>query len=64
MFFSRDLDISGNTEAVVSLRNAIDNFDGSIAASVADLFGPPGRATLYLLRRMASPRPALEQHSP
>lgn len=53
MFFSRDLDISGDTEAVVTLRNAIDDVDGSIAATVADLFGPPGRAVLALLRRMA-----------
>lgn len=50
-FFSRDLTISGNTEAVVSLRNALDDVDGSIAQEVADLFGPPGRAVLGLLRR-------------
>lgn len=50
-FFSRDLTISGNTEAVVSLRNAIDDIDGSIAQETADLFGPPGRAILNILRR-------------
>lgn len=50
-FFSRDLDVSGNTEAVVSLRNALDDVDGSIAQETADLFGPPGRAVLGLLRR-------------
>jgi predicted lipid carrier protein YhbT len=54
MFFSRELDITGNTEAVVSLRNAIDNVDGSIAATVAEMFGPPGRAVLALLRRAAT----------
>lgn len=53
MFFSRDLDITGNTEAVVSLRNALDDVDGSIAGSVADMFGPPGRMTLTGLRRAA-----------
>lgn len=51
MFFSRALTISGNVEAVVSLRNALDDVDGSIAESVAGLFGPPGRAALDLLRR-------------
>ena len=50
-FFSRDLTISGNTEAVVSLRNALDDMDGCFAQETADLFGPPGRAVLGLLRR-------------
>ncbi len=50
-FFSRDLTITGNTEAVVRLRNALDDVDGSIAEEAADLFGPPGRAILARLRR-------------
>lgn len=53
-FFSRDLEISGNTEAVVSLRNALDNVEGSIAQETADLFGPPGRVVLDLLRRRSN----------
>lgn len=56
LFFSRDLTVSGNTEAVVSLRNAIDDMDLSLAASAADAFGPPGRAALALLRRIARRR--------
>ena len=52
MFFSRGLDISGDIDAVVTLRNALDNIDGSIAASVADMFGPPGRFALDALRRL------------
>ena len=51
MFFSRDLDISGDTEAVVTLRNALDDVDGSIASTVAGMFGPPGEAALAALRR-------------
>lgn len=51
LFFSRDLDITGNTEAVVCLRNALDDVDGSIAASVAEMFGPVGRSILSSLRR-------------
>ena len=51
LFFSRALVIEGNTEAVVSLRNALDDIDGSVAERVAAMFGPPGRATLAMLRR-------------
>ncbi|MBZ0148514.1 MAG: SCP2 sterol-binding domain-containing protein [Pseudorhodoplanes sp.] len=50
LFFSRDLDVTGNTEAVVCLRNALDDVEGSIAKSVADLFGPPGRIALAAIR--------------
>ena len=53
LFFSRDLTISGNTEAVVCLRNALDDIDTSIAASVADMFGRAGRRVLAALRRAA-----------
>lgn len=52
-FFSRDLTITGNTEAVVTLRNALDDIEGSIAAEAADLFGRPGRAVLNRLRKRA-----------
>ena len=54
LFFSRDLDVSGDTEAVVCLRNALDDVDGSIAQMVADMFGPPGRALLGTFRRAAN----------
>jgi len=53
LFFSRDLIITGNTEAVVCLRNALDDVDGSIAQMVADMFGPIGRGALSRLRRAA-----------
>ncbi|WP_372609668.1 SCP2 domain-containing protein [Aquicoccus sp.] len=58
LFFSRDLVIEGNTEAVVSLRNALDDIDGSIAGRVADMHGAPGRAALAGLRRLAEKRKA------
>ena len=51
LFFSRDLRIGGDVEAVVGLRNAMDDVDGSIAADVAALHGPLGIAALDLLRR-------------
>ena len=51
LFFSRDLVISGNTEAVVCLRNALDDVEGSIAQMVADMLGAPGQALLNIFRR-------------
>lgn len=51
LFFSRGLDVTGDTEAAVSLRNALDDVEGSIAQKVADMFGPPGRLALAVLRR-------------
>jgi len=50
LFFSRELEVSGNTEAVVCLRNALDDVDGSIATNVADMFGFAGHRALDLLR--------------
>lgn len=50
-FFSRDLEVTGDTEAVVRLRNALDDMDGSLAAEAAAMFGAPGRAILGRLRR-------------
>lgn len=52
LFFSRDLIVEGNTEAVVCLRNALDDMDGSIADDVVAVYGLPGRAFLALLRRI------------
>lgn len=54
-FFSRDLEVSGDTEAVVRLRNALDDVDGSIAEETAAMFGAPGRAVLARLRRAYIP---------
>lgn len=49
MFFARDLQISGDTEAVVALRNALDDFEGSALDSVIKSFGPlSGPASLAL----------------
>lgn len=50
LFFSRDLQVAGDTEAVVSLRNALDDVEGSLAEDVAALYGPPGRFVLKKLR--------------
>jgi predicted lipid carrier protein YhbT len=50
LFFSRDLKVEGDTEAVVRLRNAMDDIEGSVAEDVAGMFGPLGRAALSRLR--------------
>jgi len=54
LFFTRALIIEGDTEAAVCLRNALDDLEGSVADDIAAMFGPPGRATLALLRRAGS----------
>lgn len=50
LFFSRDLSITGNLEAAVCLRNALDDLDGSIMDDVLGAFGVPGRFVRPLLR--------------
>jgi len=53
LFFSRDLQVSGDTEAVVALRNALDDFEGSALDSVVASFGPlsrPAGAALSAVR--------------
>lgn len=54
LFFTRDLIVEGDTEAVVCLRNALDDLEGSIADDIAALFGSPGRFALSSLRRIRS----------
>lgn len=50
LFFTRDLTVEGDTEAIVCLRNAIDDMDGSIAEDSAAVFGSVGITALTLLR--------------
>lgn len=50
LFFTRSISIDGDTEAVVRLRNALDDLEGSVLDDVADFFGPPGRLVLRHLR--------------
>jgi len=52
LFFSRDLVIEGNTEAVLALRNAIDNEEIDLAAEVPALFGPLGPLAERPARRL------------
>lgn len=58
LFFSRDLRVSGDTEAIVALRNALDDFEGSALDSIISAFGPFSpllRAVVSMLRGPSSP---------
>lgn len=52
LFFSRDLVIEGDTEAVVALRNALDDMDGNVVDEAARAFGRPGELGLKLARKI------------
>lgn len=57
LFFNRDLRVSGDTEAVVALRNALDDFDGSVAGNICEAFGPlskPAELALSVLRAVGA----------
>jgi predicted lipid carrier protein YhbT len=59
LFFNRELSVTGDTEAVVALRNALDNLDATLADDVASCFGPlsrPVRAVIDLTLKYASPK--------
>jgi predicted lipid carrier protein YhbT len=40
LFFTRELRVTGDTEAVVALRNALDDVDGGVVQSITGAFGP------------------------
>ena len=40
LFFSRKLRVTGDTEAVVALRNALDDVNGGVVESITRAFGP------------------------
>jgi predicted lipid carrier protein YhbT len=55
LFFSRDLVVEGDVEAVVTLRNALDDLDVPLAediAASAGLLRPPLQAALGLFRAL------------
>ncbi len=57
LFFSRDLMITGDTEAVVALRNALDDLDENVVDSLAAAFGPlsaPARLAASMLRSLTA----------
>lgn len=58
LFFSRDLAVSGDIEAVVALRNALDDLEGNVVETIAAAFGPfsgPVLLALSALKRAPLP---------
>lgn len=59
LFFSRDLRVTGDTEAVVALRNALDDFEGSALDSAVGALGPlakPAALAVSAMRAIRSRR--------
>jgi predicted lipid carrier protein YhbT len=56
LFFSRDLKVSGDTGAVVALRNALDDFEGSALDSVVASFGPLSGPAAFALSGLRAAR--------
>lgn len=56
LFFSRDISISGNTEAAVCLRSALDDLDGSIVEDLIQMSGPLYAPLRFALTRLRKPR--------
>jgi predicted lipid carrier protein YhbT len=56
LFFTRDLRVSGDTEAVVALRNALDDFDGSVLDNIVMSFGPLSKPVALALSALRTIR--------
>ena len=54
LFFSRDLSIEGDMEAVLALRNAIDDADIDLLNEAAASLGPPAVPIAHAGRRIAT----------
>ena len=54
LFFSRDLSIEGDTEAVVALRNAIDNEELDLVREATALLGPLERIAAAPAQKLAA----------
>ena len=60
LFFDRTLHVSGDIEAIVALRNALDDFDGNVLDNILAAFGPlskPAAFVLSAIRAVAKERP-------
>ncbi len=55
LFFNRQLTVRGNSEAVVALRNALDNMDATLAEDVASCFGPLSKPIRLVIDKIIKP---------
>ena len=53
LFFSRDIVIEGDTEAVLALRNAVDDAEIDLAEEIAVITGPASSFVAEIFRRAA-----------
>lgn len=53
LFFSRDIVIEGDTEAVLALRNAVDDAEIDLAEEAAAVAGPASKFVAEIFRRAA-----------
>lgn len=58
LFFSRDIVIEGDTEAVLALRNAVDDAEIDLAGEIAAMTGPAAR---YVSQVIEAVRPMAEK---
>ncbi len=56
LFFARDLHVYGDTEAVVALRNALDDLDEGVLDTIAGAFGPLSQPVMLALQVMRTIR--------
>lgn len=52
LFFSRDIVFEGDTEAVLALRNALDDAEIDLVVEAASTLGPVGKLTERIVRRL------------
>ncbi|WEX08572.1 SCP2 sterol-binding domain-containing protein [Chelativorans sp. AA-79] len=52
LFFSRDIIIEGDTEAVLALRNALDDAELDLLAEATSIFGPAGASVERIARHI------------
>lgn len=68
VFFSRDLAVSGDIDAVVTLRNALDDLDVTLVQDIVDSAGPLRRPLARLMQFLRSfdnsKAPHVSSHSP
>lgn len=68
LMFSRQLVIEGDVEAVLALRNAIDDAGLDLVEEVASIFGPLGEAVRQVLvaarKQLIKPNPLSQETSP
>lgn len=64
LFFNRDLQITGDVEAVVALRNALDDFEGNVIETILNGFGPFSKPAALGLAGLRAIRRALHDDKP